>query len=87
MNDPSSAGEGFGMQSGLLWFDDNPRRSLADKIETAAGRYRERFGRAPNICFVHPQTLEGVEQLPAHVRVIERASIQPNNFWIGVNSS
>ncbi len=87
MSDRSSAVEELGMQSGLLWFDDNPRLSLADKIEKAAGRYREKFGRAPTICFVNPHTLAGAEQLPAHVKVIERGSIQPNNFWIGVSSS
>ncbi len=87
MNDRSSTVEELGMQSGLLWFDDNPSLSLADKIERAAGRYREKFGKSPTVCFVHPQTLEGAERLPAHVKVIERGSIQPNNFWIGVNSS
>ena len=87
MSDQASTNEDFAMQSGLLWFDDNPKVSLTDKIEKAAGRYREKFGRAPNVCFVHPQTLEGAEQLPAQVKVIERVSIQPNNFWIGVDSS
>jgi hypothetical protein len=76
-----------GMQMGLLWFDDNPKVSFAAKIEKAARRYRERFGRAPDMCYVHPQTLAGVQELPARVRVIERTTVQPNNFWIGVKSS
>jgi hypothetical protein len=84
---PTPLGEEPGMQMGLLWFDDNPKVSFVAKIEKAARRYRERFGRAPDMCYVHPQTLAGVEELPVHVRVIKRATVQPNNFWIGVKSS
>jgi len=72
------------MKKGLLWFDDNPQVPLATKIENAARRYREKFGRAPNVCYVHPQTLSGAKSVPAHVKVIESANIQPNHFWIGV---
>jgi len=75
------------MKTGLLWFDDNPRVPLATKIENAARRYREKFGKPPDVCYVHPQTLAGAQKLPAHVKVVERATIQPNNFWIGVKAS
>ena len=71
------------MQIGLLWFDDNPQVPLATKIEKAARRYRERFGRPPNVCYVHPQTLAGAQGLPAGLKVVERASVQPNYFWVG----
>jgi len=73
------------MKMGLLWFDDNPKVPLATKIENAARRYRERFGRAPDVCYVHPKTLAGEKAMPAQVKVIESASVQPNHFWIGVN--
>jgi hypothetical protein len=75
-----------GMSMGLLWFDDDPRVSLADKVENAARRYRERFGKLPNVCYVHPDTLARAEELPVRVKVLERASIQPNSFWIGFKS-
>lgn len=76
----------FWMRMGLLWFDDNPNVPLATKIENAARRYRKRLGRSPNVCYVHPDTLAGAKTLPAHVKVLESASIQPNYFWIGVKS-
>jgi hypothetical protein len=75
-----------GGEVGLLWFDDNPQVPLAVKIESAARRYRERFERSPEVCYVHPQTLAGAQGLPGHLRVIERASIQPNHFWVVVRS-
>ena len=75
-----------GVEVGLLWFDDNPKVPLAIKVENAVRRYRERFGRMPEVCYVHPRTLAGAEELPVHLRVIERATIQPNHFWVVVRS-
>lgn len=44
---------------GLLWFDDDPRRSVGEKAAAAARRYVEKFGRLPNVCYVHPSMLGG----------------------------
>jgi len=74
----------FGMKWGLLWFDDNRKVPFVDRVEKAARRYREKFGRSPDVCYVHPMTLSGAEEMPAHVQIIELASVQPNHFWIGV---
>lgn len=77
---------GAGMKTGLLWFDDNPKVPLVTKIENAARRYQEKFGRLPNVCYVHPKTLAGAKTVPVQVKVIELSSIQPNHFWVGVQS-
>jgi hypothetical protein len=45
------------MQEGLLWFDADPKRDLAEKVRSAADRYRFKFGRSPNLCYVNPSTL------------------------------
>ena len=74
------------VQIGLLWFDDDPRKSLDVKIEQAAARYREKYGRAPNACYVSPDA-----GAPAGVRyglrVVPARAIRPNYFWIGVDDS
>jgi hypothetical protein len=80
----SAQGSAVLMTTGLLWFDDNAKVPLATKIENAARRYRERFGRSPNVCYVHPNTLAGEPLVEGAVKVVELASVQPNHFWIGV---
>lgn len=72
------------MEVGLLWFDDNPKISVAAKVEKAARRYQERFGKAPDTCFVHPHTLASATTLPKDVKLIESGRIRPNSFWIGL---
>ncbi|MBU0704291.1 MAG: hypothetical protein KKC18_10550 [Chloroflexi bacterium] len=47
------------MKEGLLWYDDDPGREMAEKIGRAARRYRQKFGAAPDICYVHPLALGG----------------------------
>ncbi len=72
------------MKSGLLWFDNDPKRPLAAKIDEAARRYAEKFGRAPNTCFVNPAALEKEVVQLEQLRVIGAHNILPNHFWLGV---
>jgi hypothetical protein len=39
---------------GLLWFDDDARRPIQEKIAEAAQRYRERVGYEPTVCQLNP---------------------------------
>jgi len=72
------------MRAGLLWFDDSPRTPLASKVDHAMRRYREKFGRTPNICYVHPRTLKDSGNEVTPIRVVGLPSIQPNHFWVGL---
>jgi len=72
------------MQEGLLWFDSDPKRDLAEKVARAAARYQFKFGRRPNLCYVHTSMLDlgsvelnGVRLMPAH-------NVLKHHFWIGI---
>ena len=43
---------------GLLWFDDDPRRPLQEKIANAIERYSERTGWLPTVCETNPAQAE-----------------------------
>lgn len=80
------------MQEGLLWFDADPKRDLAEKVARAADRYRLKFGRRPNLCYVNPSTLDRVSaELAATspvelngVRLVPADNVLKHHFWIGV---
>lgn len=72
------------MQIGLLWFDDDPKKTLDVKIEQAAARYREKYGRTPNACYVSPATTVAESKKPG-LRVLPARGIRPNYLWIGVD--
>lgn len=82
------------MNVGMLWFDNDPKTELNAKIERAASYYRDKYGKAPNLCFVHPSmigatpTPNGNETLKSGlIEVRTSPSIRPNHFWIGVNGT
>ncbi len=73
------------MKVGLLWYDDDPGRDLAEKIGRAARRYRQKFGASPNVCYVHPSALSdnGKVQKVGEVRVSSKPSVLRHHFWVG----
>jgi len=79
------------MKEGLLWYDDSPGRDLAEKIGRAARRYRQKFGTAPDVCYVHPSALggwstsdsNGKVQKMGGVRVSSKPSVLRHHFWVG----
>jgi len=82
------------MNLGMLWFDNDPKASLQVKIERAAAYYMEKYGKKPNVCFVHPSMLPHDEADKNDKKVIRgeieirlSKSVMPNHFWIGVNGS
>ena len=82
------------MEIGLLWYDGDPKRPLEDKIGQAAERYREKYGRWPNTCYVHPRAVHerGADELSlayrsrrpkAMIRVLSAPNILLHHFWVG----
>lgn len=74
----------MGMNVGLLWYDDDPKRPFAEKIEAAARRYREKFGVRPNTCYVNPASLPDGNGHLRQIKVVATPIILPNHFWLGV---
>jgi len=71
------------MREGLLWFDDDPRRQLEEKIEQAAMRYRQKFGALPDVCYVNDKAIDKAEVRIGGVSVLPMHTVQPHHFWIG----
>lgn len=84
------------MDVGLLWYDADPKTLLEEKLTRAVARYREKYGRMPDICFVHPHSANGrddgdsnlsfrLESPKATVRVVSAPNILLDHFWLGEN--
>lgn len=77
------------MKVGLLWFDDDPRKQLEEKVLRAATHYERKYGQPPNLCFVHPGTFNGngkKGRLRANgVEIRSGRSILPDHFWLGIS--
>ena len=82
------------MNIGMLWFDNDTKTELTTRIERAAHYYREKYGKKPNVCFVHPSMVK-TESSEDSTKTIIRGEIElrtsksvlPNHFWIGINGT
>ena len=72
------------MEVGMLWFDDDPRRGLEEKVARAVAHYKEKYGQMPTLCFVNPGTLNGGPEAAAGVQIRAARTVLPNHFWIGL---
>jgi hypothetical protein len=52
------------MNIGMLWFDNDPKAELTTKVERAAVYYLNKYGKSPNLCFVHPTMLRSEPATP-----------------------
>ena len=66
---------------GLLWYD-NSKKPLAQKVAEAATRYRERFGREPNICYVNPADLPASEQHSGDIVIQTAPRVLRHHLWV-----
>ena len=71
------------MNIGMLWFDNDKGRSLAEKVTRAADYYRAKFGVAPTDCYVRA-LLDGAPLLVGSVRLHASRTVLPNHLWLGV---
>lgn len=72
------------MNTGMMWFDNNPKTALAAKIQQAADYYRQKYGATPNLCYVHPSMLKENKAGAGKINVRGYRPVLPGYLWIGL---
>src|SRR5690242_2805839 len=75
------------LKMGLLWFDDNPKRPLAEKLNEAAERYQERFDRWPTLVHLNPTQAEGLNLKNKRLRIFGDEHLRRNYFIVGIDEA
>ena len=75
------------MKVGWMWLDNDPGRSIEEKIQRAAQHYRTKFGRFPNTCYVNQRSITGDGFQCGKVKVVAAHNILPHHFWLGVSTT
>jgi len=70
----------------FVWYDDNPKKPVGVKIDEAVLRYKQRYGRTPNVCMlneaVQPTDYEEADTSDG-VKVLRAKNVPQNYFWVG----
>jgi hypothetical protein len=73
------------MNVGMLWFDADPRVNIKARLTRAVAYYQKKYGRVPNLCFIHPTTAgDDTPEKVADLEVRTSKKILPDHFWLGV---
>jgi hypothetical protein len=71
------------MDIGMLWFDNDKKRSLVEKVLAAAAYYETKYGQKANLVHGHPETVGDVRSVDG-IRVVKNQSVLRDHFWVGV---
>lgn len=71
------------METGMLWFDNDPRSDLPAKVIRAADYYQKKYGKKPEICFVHPSAVNETQRMDG-IEIRGSKMVLPNHLWIGL---
>lgn len=66
----------------MMWFDDNPKTPVADKVSAAVAAYVRHFKAQPNVVLVNE--LDKAAPAPKGIAVKAESFVRPNNFWVGL---
>jgi hypothetical protein len=75
------------MDIGMLWYDDDAKRPLGEKVARAVDYYKTKYGSVPTVCFVNPATLKDAPDTAAGVHIRSARNVMVDHFWIGVGES
>ncbi len=89
------------MEIGMLWFDNDQKTSIPSKVERAAQYYRKKYGKNPNLCYIHPKMdngkktkKNGSKKIPGQdalkigkVLILKNEKVLPDHFWIGISTA
>jgi hypothetical protein len=89
------------MDIGMLWFDNDQKTSIPDKVERAAQYYQKKYGVNPDICYVHPKMVVGEDDTKIgskkeakkdHIKIgkillLINEMVLPDHFWIGIKTA
>lgn len=72
------------MNTGMLWFDNDPKSDFTSKVLNAAAYYRNKYGIDPNSCYVHASMVADEKKETGAITIYSTTDMLPHHFWIGV---
>lgn len=81
------------MNIGMLWLDDDKRRTFEEKVKRAADYYSEKYGSLPELCLVNSAMLAGDKASTEENKKVGRIEVQPtqtvlpHHFWLGMKAN
>lgn len=70
------------MNQGMLWYDSQSAKDFYNRLDIAVSYFKEKYGFAPQCCFVHPDMLKGIPEAESAVKIVTDEKVLRNHFWM-----
>lgn len=70
------------MEIGMLWFDNDEKVDLMERIDRAVKYFYKKYGKFPNICYLHPSMINDKNKELEGIQLETRKSIVPYHYWL-----
>jgi hypothetical protein len=71
-----------GMKQGMLWYDSQISKDFKNRLKLAVSYFEEKYGFAPECCYVHPELLKGLPQNDNHLKIMADEKVLRNHIWM-----
>lgn len=75
------------MDIGMLWYDDDHKRPLNERVSKAVDYYKAKYGVVPTVCFINPATLKDGPESAAGVQLRSARNVLVDHFWLGIGEA
>jgi len=75
------------MTTGMLWYDNDNKTDLPTKISRAAEYYQKKYGKRPDLCYVHPSMLASASTNAPGIEIKTTRHVLPHHLWLGLHES
>lgn len=72
------------MHTGMLWFNNDPKKTLQVKVQEALDYYIKKYGRTPDLCLLHPDSMKDQVVDIKNLTVRPYRPVLPGHIWIGI---
>ncbi|NTW01101.1 MAG: hypothetical protein HGA19_07275 [Oscillochloris sp.] len=69
----------------LVWYDEDIRRPMGEKVQNALAAYSKRFSIEGNLVLMNEVDVAKLEGTTVEVR--SERTVQPHHFWVGRNDT
>lgn len=75
------------MDIGMLWYSDDRKQTVEQKVMQAAVFYSRKYGLQATECHIHPRTLGAGPDHVGLVRLVADSTIVQDHFWLGIGDA
>jgi hypothetical protein len=70
------------MKQGMLWYDSQIAKDFQNRLNLALDYFKEKYGFAPECCYVNPEMLKGFLQKENNLKIMADEKVLRNHIWM-----